>query len=832
MKYFFPSSWISSASVALALIGSASCIDILSAPNPQNCVTSASSCAEGFMCSPQTQQCEPITEVPGPHLGPDLMMQDCTADSALCSPAQWCDSESKRCLPQRFVLGQPDERSNLNLAYGMYQPYAARLFRDLANSKTKLAVTDWGNERTLIWNEVPTQNRPADVVLGQQDLMTTNVNGDTPNPAILGTLYTPWAIASNGISFFIAERDWHRISIWTGVPTGSGIDKPLPPTGSWGQPDYLNPRVNAGAPAVHALGLNNPLIFAEPGEKRPFYISDMANHRVLVFKEVPLNPTTPPDFVLGQPDFTSSGTRPVQTGIDSPRGLFSDGTQLFVADSAYHRVVAYDLPITQNEPTPSLVIGQADLLGKSANRGGGPKDDSLNFPLDVVVTKVGGERHLWVSDNRNNRILRFRLPSTKADLVLGHGNFNTSPEEVLEAAGKRSLLSPTSVSTDGVRLVVSDQGNRRVHIWSSLPTENGQPSDVILGQASDFTREQNMPPSMHGLQFKSPTAVTSDGQRLFVADSGNNRVLIWNRIPKDGTTQPDVVLGQPDLKGYLANQDGVSASSLSCPYDVRSDGTRLAVADSCNNRVLVWNQIPSVSSAPADAVLGQPGMSTSASGVSAQQLYEPRAVLFLEGSLLVADTRNNRVLRFDGQLTTSAAATRVIGQPDMSSSSVNANEGRTARSLSFPGSLASDSGRLMIADVKNWRVLLWNRMPSTNFQPADMVIGQKFFNAGIPAPDPYQQLYYAYGMATDAGRLLVSSSWGNRVLIWNKLPTDPGTPASAILGQRDFNGSIPNDPLLPPVDRLSSPMGMAIVNGRLFIADQYNNRVVSRELPQ
>ena len=38
-----------------------------------------------------------------------------------------------------------------------------------------------------------------------------------------------------------------------------------------------------------------------------------------------------------------------------------------------------------------------------------------------------------------------------------------------------------------------------------------------------------------------------DGGRLFVADTQNSRVLIYNSIPASSGATPDVVVGQPDF---------------------------------------------------------------------------------------------------------------------------------------------------------------------------------------------------------------------------------------------------------------------------------------------
>lgn len=802
--------------IAAALSG---CEEELSVPNPRNCVTSGLPCAEGWSCNPETEACEPIPQ----------QQQD-----SPCSP---CPAGSESCLPRCFVIGQPDGESNLNVSYGLYTPWAARLFRDQsAGGVTKLAVADWENARVLIWNEVPTRNRPADVVLGQQDLMTTSA-GRSYGPQSAGSMNSPWSIASDGTRLLIADRYWNRVAVFDSIPIRSGGSSLISPSMFLGQLDFRRTQVNAGQGGVFSLGFNQPVIFLEDGPAHRFFVSDYGNRRVLVYDGIPADWSTPPTWELGQPDFNSGDARDATAGLGylgygSAYGLFSDGQQLFLADEGRQRVLVYNLPIKQNDPTPDLVIGQPDLFSIFRNRGGAPGPDTLWGPSDVAVTNTDGVRRLWVTDAYNHRVLRYTLPSTSADLVLGQASFTDNLANRGELPGARGLWIPRTVSTDGVHLVVAEQKNLRVSVWNQLPTENGQPSDFVLGQPSASVRVSNMAPAVHGLQFRQPASVSSDGQRLFVADTGHHRVLIWSRIPEDGATPPDVVLGQADALGFQPNAGGLSASSMNGPQDVRFDGTRLAVADSGNNRVLIWNQLPTQDFAPADAVLGQAELNQGGPGCAAQRLNGPQALLFYGSSLLVSDTANNRVLRFDAPLSTGVAATLAFGQADLLASEANGGaDAPTARGLSHPGALTSDAGRILISDLNNSRVLIWNAMPSAHFQPADVVVGQSSFTDAAPAAAPLLQLQSAFGLHADSGRLYVASFFSNRVLIWNRIPTENGVPADAVLGQSSASTFAPNDPTLAPMDRLSAPSGLATAGDRLFIADRHNNRVISRPLP-
>ena len=91
-----------------------------------------------------------------------------------------------------------------------------------------------------------------------------------------------------------------------------------------------------------------------------------------------------------------------------------------------------------------------------------------------------------------------------------------------------------------------------------------------------------------------------------MADASNNRVLIWNAIPT--LYEPaNVVVGQGSM---TVGNPGTTSSNLSNPKGVYSDGTNLFVADQANNRILVWNPIPTANGAAAGAVLGQPNMTS------------------------------------------------------------------------------------------------------------------------------------------------------------------------------------------------------------------------------
>jgi DNA-binding beta-propeller fold protein YncE len=238
------------------------------------------------------------------------------------------------------------------------------------------------------------------------------------------------------------------------------------------------------------------------------------------------------------------------------------------------------------------------------------------------------------------------VTNTPADVVVGQRDFtsNTVPEFPTNS----SLDHPEGLAVGGGKLFVSDRNNNRVLIWNSIPSNNGAPADVVLGQP-DFT-SRAAATSRTGLS--SPDGIWTDGKRLAVADFFNNRVLIWNSIPASNGAPADVVVGQAHFNS-LDSPEPPDARSLSEPLDVSSDGKRLFVADSGNNRVLVYRPFPTANHAAAKIVLGQPDFShdepNAGGSVSAKGFAEPTGVSYGGGELFVADFDNDRVLVFSGK---------------------------------------------------------------------------------------------------------------------------------------------------------------------------------------
>ena len=285
-------------------------------------------------------------------------------------------------------------------------------------------------------------------------------------------------------------------------------------------------------------------------------------------------------------------------------------------------------------------------------------------------------------------------------VVLGQPDFTTTAIGLTQAG----LRLPTGIATDGNMLAVTDTANNRVLLWRSIPASNGQPADIVLGQ-SNFTTLR--PVQVDNKSFRAPQGVWMQNGKLFVADTQNHRVMIWNSIPQTNDTPADLVLGQPNFT--VAPEPDLTKATLNAqnntllnPVSVTSDGLKLYVADLGHNRVLIWNSIPTQIQQPADVVIGQPDFTTAYANYA-----------------------------FTGTVATSATDTTNMETPVLCPGSTGVDLAnnptyplRCGKTLNFPRFALSDGQRLFIADGGNDRVLIYNSIPTANTPQPDVILGQ------------------------------------------------------------------------------------------------------------
>jgi hypothetical protein len=450
------------------------------------------------------------------------------------------------------------------------------------------------------------------------------------------------------------------------------VEEKVPEKGAYliiGQGDFSTVMSNRGADDPGDNTLSAPNAICKFGDM--LFISDGGNHRVLVWDQFPEEMGEPSNVVLGQEDFADClENRGLSTTLDEmtsglgdenldgftiskaeedtlsmPAGLSVIDGKLYVVDSGNQRVVRWNgIPSDDGEP-PTLVMGQDNLEENEANRQGLVGSGSLFFPTGICS---GDDQHVFVADKDNHRVLIWKkIPFSdgwNADLCLGQkdmderdanrGDFDNVQQDTL------SFPTGAFYDVENDKVFVVDQGNNRVLIWNSLPRDNGQPADVVIGQKDFVSRSPNMGKGENRADQGSmyfPNDVVAGKTGLFVSDSGNNRVLYWKEVPTENGQPADMVFGQSNFSDNKHNRyTKPNASTLNDPYGlwleeeenpdwvpleeraekkpaeesldesspeggVEEDTTdeyipeylfKLFIADRGNSRVAVWNELP------------------------------------------------------------------------------------------------------------------------------------------------------------------------------------------------------------------------------------------------
>jgi hypothetical protein len=345
--------------------------------------------------------------------------------------------------------------------------------------------------------------------------------------------------------------------------------------------------------------------------------------------------------------------RPDRSTLFGPRGACLAGARrsLWISDTGHHRVLGWaDAPMHDDVPA-DWVIGQPGFGCEGRNAKGAPGAATLNVPTGICAVGEG----LAVADAWNHRVLLWlRRPdadNVPADLVLGQVNFfSVEANRGAAVAAATSLFWPYNVHWAHDQLWVADTGNRRILMWQGLPSRHGQPADLVLGQADFDRRDENGGAGPNASSMRWPHAIASWRGKLCVTDAGNNRILVWDCTPTRNNAASDHVLGQSDFQRVDHNQSlyWPSACTLQMPYGLATAGNWCIAADSANSRLLAWHLDDCHTGAAARALTGQLEFNTKGDNgwraPTRRSVSWPYGVSVMDGHGVVADSGNNRVL--------------------------------------------------------------------------------------------------------------------------------------------------------------------------------------------
>ncbi len=442
--------------------------------------------------------------------------------------------------------------------------------------------------------------------------------------------------------------------------------------------------------------------------------------------------------VVGQITFTVGNNNPSQQTLGGASGIAWAGNRLYVADSNFlgatpvdDRVLVFDTTLI-----PSAYTNLAT-------------DTALYGQTSCFV--CGTQASLILGQNTFNPPTWTPSGTSTAETAYYSGVNGTQDPAGTSATENPWLNGASAVGSDGIRLAVADTDNNRVLIWTTLPTRNNQPPNLVLGQPDFATVQSQQQGVVSAITMRGPQGVWIANNRLYVADTQNYRVLIWNTFPTTNDQAPDVVLGQPDFTHANGTTPSstpppTAANQLLNPVSVTADSSHVYVADLGNNRVLIWNTISPGMDQNADVVVGQPDFVNSAA--------------------------NNPTICTNLKTGASTTVTTVTG-------TTVTLPGPCSASLNFPRFALSDGTRLFIADGGNDRVLIYNAIPTKNGVLPNNVLGQVTFYNDIVSSASISIVSTAVdntggvdttpsptSLAWDGTNLYVADPFNRRVLIF------------------------------------------------------------------
>ena len=217
----------------------------------------------------------------------------------------------------------------------------------------------------------------------------------------------------------------------------------------------------------------------------------------------------------------------------APRGVWSDRTVVWVSDSGQEKLFAHDLATGERLPERDIALAQ-----RNRDARGIWSDDET----------------MWVLDGRKDSLFAYDL---------------ASGESLAEYALDDANDDPRGLFFDGVTFWVSDHGAKRLFAYR-LPVPDAEEVD---GEDLELerVRDEEFPNTvLSRASNNSPRGLWSDGDVMYVADESDNKVYTYNMpdaidarlasLTLSGVDIGEFDPGRPDYEAVVA--DGTTATTV------------------------------------------------------------------------------------------------------------------------------------------------------------------------------------------------------------------------------------------------------------------------------
>lgn len=573
---------------------------------------------------------------------------------------------------------------------------------------------------------------------------------------------SPSFIFHDGTSFYVVDRDSNRVLVYSELNTNY-------PSVSFviGQNSASEVLPNKGQESAGATTLSAPSSIYSDGTS--LLISDTGNNRVLYFATKPQNSNEVPTHIwagLASPKHAvihegkiivantadskllsmnisdiGTETEPSELAItvDNPVFIDFEGSSIWVVNSgATKNVEKYDSPFSEPSKTITLDSGETpSIVGPSA------------------IQKFGSE--YYVTDKDGHQVLVYSDISSD----------NPGPSHIIGVTGDsttadNTLSSPSNVVIVDGRLLVSDEGHKRVAGFSTAPTTDSESADTVIFQ-SDFTTYRSYNSASTYTSFHEPQAAYSNG-RFVVSDTGAQRFLSYGQSISTSNQDPSqttesVASGEPAIS-FVSDQFFTFVSSPGSATVYHGTGepdtfefssqitASQTVISICSNSTFLYLLL-STGDIDRYTVADPPVFEETftPSGITGQQtlscnnnfvtLSSPSTVVIYQktdgASLAAADTPDYTTTGFSGRFF-----------------------------AGITGAVTTASARLFVSDPENRRVLIWTDLDSLSSDPS-FLVGQTSLSKTATAPHA-GTLVRPWHLSDGGDRVLVSDKKTGRVI--------------------------------------------------------------------
>jgi hypothetical protein len=254
-----------------------------------------------------------------------------------------------------------------------------------------------------------------------------------------------------------------------------------------------------------------------------------------------------------------------------PTGVTSDGTNLYVADTANHVIRKVVLANDTTSGTTTTIAGTPGVVGSADTT---PTNTPVTFSSPQGITYDG--TYLYVADTGNAVIRRIDLSTTPATVTTIAGLANTlgAVDSTTSGADAR-FYSPVGITTDGTNLYVTDTSYHTIRkIQTAKAAAGSQYSQSVTTLAGSPGSAGSVDGTGTAARFNVPNRITTDGTNLYVTDFNNHtirKILI-------ATGATSTIAGSPGVGASSSDGDGTSARFY-YPSGITTDGTNLFITE-------------------------------------------------------------------------------------------------------------------------------------------------------------------------------------------------------------------------------------------------------------